>query len=121
MLRILLIILVALAVIMGLMQLTNSRSGAPEPAPVADQGAVSADAPVAADEPAVDDTGALEGDLATDVLGAGEAEQPGDPGIRTGDNASPEEGPVTDPVPAIEEPLAEPAADPGADPAAPGP
>lgn len=119
MLRILLIILVALAVIMGLMQLTNSRSGAP--APVADQGAVSADAPVAADEPAVDDTGALEGDAATDVLGAGEAEQPGDSGIRTGDNASPEEGPVTDPVPAIEEPLAEPAADPGADPAAPGP
>jgi len=118
MLRILLIILVALAVIMGLMQLTGARSGDPAPAAVAVEEAP--DVSIAPEEPAIDDAGALEGEAAGDVLDP--AIEPGedDDAFRTGDNASPDEGPVTDPVPAVEEPLAEPAAAPATEPVAPG-
>lgn len=141
MLRILLIILVSLAVIIGLMRLTGAKPG--DVAPAAATGEVAdeaADAVLPAedviiDEPAVDALGApadLGGDAATGTpdpapaaAGGGEgameevpaAMAPAAPGKDELVPAS-DAGPATDPVPPVEEPLAEPA--PNATPDAPG-
>lgn len=132
MLRILLIILVALAVIIGLMRLTSARPGDTAPAaPALAEPGVEAIEPAVdtiIDEPGVDTLdapAAIEGDTALESIDpaleavegvAGDAvetleEAPADPAPPAPDNAAP---PAADPAPVIEEPAPE------ADPNAPG-
>ncbi|MDZ7628686.1 MAG: hypothetical protein U5J99_09840 [Parvularculaceae bacterium] len=126
MLRILLIILVALAVIIGLMRLTGSKPG--DVAPAAATGEAVEEAAEAAlpaeeviiDEPAVDALGApvdigagidpME-EIPAEMAPASPGDAPPVPG--------PDAGPATDPAPAVEEPLADPVPDAAAPDAAP--
>lgn len=130
MLRILLIILVALAVIIGLMRLTGAKPGDAAPAGPVEEAvgaAIEADpaADVVVEEPAVDTLDVpviIEGAAAPDTLevapdGAAEApaEIPAEPAPATPENAAPEaaatgseaapaEAPAADPAPVPETP-----------------
>lgn len=129
MLRILLIILVALAVIIGLMRLTGAKPGdaAPATAVVEDPGVEAVEPAIdgVIDEPSVDTLdapAAIEGDTTSEILdpavevveGATEdvvetlEDVPADPVDPAPDNSAP----PADPAPIVEEPA--PAADPNA-------
>jgi hypothetical protein len=134
MLRILLIILVALAVIIGLMRLTGAKPGDAAPAAASDEvtddaaDAVLPAEDVIIDEPAVDTLGApagTEGDTTTETLDPAAdpalddavplEEVPADMAPAAPDNASPvpgpDAGPAIDPAPPVEEVLEEPQPD----------
>ncbi len=127
MLRILLIILVALAVIIGLMRLTGAKPGDGAPTAVTEDAidkAGEAAAPaedVIIDEPAIDALPSETGDAAATEPALEEipAEMaPAAPGAET-PLPGPDAGPSTDPAPPVEDVLEEPQEEPQPD-AAPG-